>query len=96
MYLWKGSLLPSLMLTPSLFVFSIGDPKQNVNSFMTPVSDEFLLLFHMVASVLFSMAAPRAAYFKDSDWLLKNFDQSKNGCKSYHGEQNQGYHVKEH
>ena len=37
----------------------------------------------------------KTAYFKDSDWLLKNFDQLKNGLKSYHGEQNQGNHVRE-
>ena len=33
---------------------------------------------------------------KESDWLLKNFHQSENGLRSYHGEQNRGYHVKEH
>ena len=39
------------------------------------------------------MAAPITAYFKDSDWLLKNFDQLENGLKSYQG--NQGNHVRE-
>ena len=33
---------------------------------------------------------------KESDWLLKNFHQSENGLQSYHGEQNRGYHLKEH
>ena len=33
---------------------------------------------------------------KESDWLLKNFHQSENGLKSYHGEQNRGYHMNEH
>ena len=50
----------------------------------------------MVPLVLLSMVALISTYFKESDWLLKNFDQSENGQKSYHEEQNQGYHVKEH
>ena len=54
------------------------------------------MLFHIVAFILVYMAAKITAYFKDSDWLLKNFDQQDNGLKSYHGEQNRGYHVKEH
>ena len=79
MYLWKGSLLPSLMLTPSLFVFSIGDPKQNVNSFMTPVYDSvFNALSH--GSLGFVLhGSPINRHCKDSYWLLKNFDQSENG-----------------
>ena len=36
---------------------------------------QLFMLFHMVASILFSMAAPITAYIKDSDWLSKNFDQ---------------------
>ena len=51
------------------------------------------MLFHMV---LLSMVALITTYFKESDWLLKNFHQSENGSNSYHGEQNRGYHVKEH
>ena len=35
-------------------------------------------------------------YFKESDWLLKNFHHSENGSNSYHGERKQGYHVREH
>ena len=54
------------------------------------------MLFHMVPSVLLSMVALITIYFKESDWLLKNFHQSENGSKSYHVEQNRGYHVKEH
>ena len=53
------------------------------------------ILFHMVACILFSMAAQITAYFKDSDWLLKILTQ-ENGWKSYHGDQNPGYHVKGH
>jgi len=58
--------------------------------------NQISMLFHVVAFILVSMAAKITAYFKDSDWLLKNFDQWENGWKSYHGEQNRGYHVKEH
>ena len=54
------------------------------------------MLSHMVPSVLLSMVASIATYFKESDWLLKIFHQSENGLNSYHGEQNRGYHVKEH
>ena len=54
------------------------------------------MLFHMVPSVLLSMVALITTYMKESDWLLKNFHQSENGLKSYHGEQNQGYNMKEH
>ena len=54
------------------------------------------MLFQVVPSVLLSMVALITTYMKESDWLLKNFHQSENGLKSYHGEQNQGYHVKEH
>ena len=41
------------------------------------------------------MVALIATSFEESDWLLKNFDQSENGWKTYHGEQDQGYHMKE-
>ena len=54
------------------------------------------MLFQVVPSVLLSMVALITTYMKESDWLLKNFHQSENGLKSYHGEQNQGYHVKGH
>ena len=54
------------------------------------------MLFQVVPSVLLSMVALITTYMKESDWLLKNFHQSENGLKSYHGEQNHGYHVKEH
>ena len=37
-------------------------------------------------------AALITTYFKESN--LKNLHQSESGSKSYHGEQNQGYHVK--
>ena len=55
---------------------------------------QLFMLFHMVTSFFFSMAAPITTYFKDFDWLFKNFDQLENGWESYHGEQNQEYHVK--
>ena len=54
------------------------------------------MLFQVVPSVLLSMVALITTYMKESDWLLKNFHQSENGLKSYHGEQNRGYHLKEH
>ena len=57
---------------------------------------QFSMLFHMVPLVLLSMVALITTYFKESDWLLKNLHQSESGWKSYHGEQNRGYHVKEH
>ena len=50
----------------------------------------------MVPSVLLSMVALITTYFKESDWLLKNLHQSESGSKSYHGEQNRGYHEKEY
>ena len=57
---------------------------------------QFCMLFHMVPSVLLSMVAQITTYFKESDWLLKNLHQSESGWKTYHGEQNGGYLVKEH
>ena len=54
------------------------------------------MLFQVVPSVLLSMVALITTYMKESDWLLKNFHQSENGLQSYHGEQNWGYHLKEH
>ena len=54
------------------------------------------MLFQVVPSVLLSMVALITTYMKESDWLLKNFHQSENGLQSYHGEQNRGYHMKEH
>ena len=36
---------------------------------------QLFMFFHMLASILFSMAVPITANFKDSDWLCKNFDQ---------------------
>ena len=52
------------------------------------------MLFQVVPSVLLSMVALITTYMKESDWLLKNCHQSENGLQSYHGEQNQGYHLK--
>ena len=54
------------------------------------------MLLPLVPSVLLSMVALITTYVKESDWLLKNFHQSENGLQSYHGEQNRGYHLKEH
>ena len=45
---------------------------------------------------MLSMVALITTYMKESDWLLKNFHQSEKGLQSYHGEQNRGYHLKEH
>ena len=56
------------------FVFSINGPKQNARSLLMSNAQPFML-FHMVARILFSRLAAITAYFKDSDWLLKNFDQ---------------------
>ena len=42
---------------------------------------QLFMLFHMVASIFFSMAAPITAYFKDSEWLLKNFDPIRKWLK---------------
>ena len=62
-----------------LVVFSKGGPKQNTRSYLTAVSETLFMLFHMVPSVLLSMAASMTTYFKESDWLLKNLHQSENG-----------------
>ena len=59
----------------SLFVFSIDGPKQNAGSLLTPVSNIVFMVFHMVPSVLLSMAASVTT----SDWLLENLHQSDNG-----------------
>ena len=56
----------------ALFVFSVNGPKQTARSLLTPDTQLFMF-FHMAASTFFSMAAPKIAYFNDSDWLLKNF-----------------------
>ena len=50
--------------------FFIGEPKQNVNSFMTPFSDTVFMLFHMIAAVLLSMVA-----FSTILWLVKILQQ---------------------
>ena len=54
------------------------------------------MLFQVVPSVLLSMVAFITIYMEESDWLLKNFQKSENGLQSYHGEQNRGYHLKQH
>ena len=54
------------------------------------------MLFQVVPLVLLSKVALITTDMKESDSLLKNFHQSENGLQSYHGEQNQGYHSKEH
>ena len=41
----------------ALFVFSIDSLKQNAGSLWTPVFIQFFMLFHMIPSVLLSMAA---------------------------------------
>ena len=63
----------------ALFVFSIGDPKQNVNSFMTPVSDSVFNALSHGSSGFVPHGSPIIRHCKDSYWLLKNFDQSENG-----------------
>ena len=72
--IWKLSVIGT-----ALFVFSIVGPKQNARSLLTPVSATFFMPFHMVPSVLLSMAALLTTSFKESDWLLKNFHQSEYG-----------------
>ena len=63
---------------------------------MTPVSDSVFNALSHGSLGLVLHGSPINLHCKDSYWLLKNFDQSENGWKSYHGKQNQGYHVKEH
>ena len=58
--------------------------------------NKIFMLFHMVAFILVSMATTLITYFKDSDWLLNSFDQQESGWKSYHGQQNRDFLVKEH
>ena len=73
----------------------MGGLKQKVNSILTHVSDT---VFHALShgSLHFVLHGSLiTAYIKDSDFLLKKINQSKNCLKSYHGEQNQGNHVKE-
>ena len=43
--------------------------------FCHQILTQIFMLFYVVACILFSMATPKIAYFKDSNWLLKNFDQ---------------------
>ena len=59
-------------------VFLQGDPNQNVNSFMTPVSDS---VFHALShgSLGFDLyGSPINHHCKDFHWVLMNFDQSEN------------------
>ena len=42
---------------------------------------QLFMLFHMIACIFFSMAAPITAYFKDSDWLLEEFWQIRKWLK---------------
>ena len=80
-----------------LFVNSIDSPQNKMQGhFRQQLLTQSFMPFHMVPSVLLSMVALITTYFKESDWLLKNFHQSKNGSNSYYGEQNRGYHVTEH
>ena len=78
-YNYVLSSLHSICIHTTLFVFLTVDPKQNVNSSMTPVSDSvFNALSH--ASLGFVLhGSPINRHCKDSYWLLKNFDQSENG-----------------
>jgi len=43
--------------TPTLFVFSIGDSKQNSGLLLTPASETVFRLFYLVTVVLLSMVA---------------------------------------
>ena len=54
------------------------------------VSDTVFKLFHVVACILFSMVALITTYFKESDWLLEQFDQSEIGSRSHHGKKLKG------
>ena len=79
-----------------MFVFLKSGPKQNARSLLTPVSDPLFMLFHMVASVLLSMVALSTIFLlvKILEQPIRIFEIS--GYWSCHGEQNAGYHVKEH
>ena len=56
---------------------------------------QFFMLFH--DSLHFVLHGSLInCLFKDFYGLLKKMNQSKNGLKSYNGEQNKGYQVKEH
>ena len=60
----------------TLFVFSKGGTKQNSKSLLTPVSVNLFMLFHMVSCILLSnVVLLTTTYFKESDCLLKNFQQ---------------------
>ena len=59
--------------------FLTGDPKQNVNSFMTPVSDSVCNALSHGSLGFVLHGSPINRHCKDSYWLLKNFHQSENG-----------------
>ena len=76
-----------------LFVFTINGPKQNARSLLTPVSDtDFYALLHSSQHVVIH-GSPNNYLFQ---WFWRFSANKKMFKKSYHGEQNQGYYVKEH
>ena len=83
------------MQVKALFVFSMGGLKQNVNSIL--ISDTVVhalshgSLHFILRGSLFSRLIQIILLAVTENQLL-----IKNGLKSYHGDQNQGYHVKEH
>ena len=54
-------------------------PNKMQGHFWHMCQTQFFMLFHTVPSVLPYMVASITTYFKESDWLLKNFHQSENG-----------------
>ena len=78
---------------PSLFVFSINGSKQNARSLLTPDSytDFFALLCGSLHFVLYGSSNKRLSL--RFSLAVEEFEPIE---KCYHGEQIQGYHVKEH
>ena len=65
--------------SPPTVCFLTGDPKQNVNSFMTPVYDSVFNALSRGSLGFVLHGSPINRHCKDSYWLLKNFHQSENG-----------------
>ena len=88
--------LPRSVQTTVYFLDRWPQIKCNVTLYLHLFLIQFFMLFHMVASVLLSMVAFPTTFLlvETLQQPVRSFEIS--GYWSYHGEQNAGYHVKEH
>ena len=88
--------LPRSVQTTVYFLDRWPQIKCNVTLYLHLFLIQFFMLFHMVASVLLSMVAFSTIFLlvKFIQQPIRIFEIS--GYRSCHGEENAGYHVKEH